>query len=236
MDYTVHGVTKSQTQLSDFHFHFDFSLSFIIPGHKLISSSVCTQKFSSGFSLTFTMLFVSPCESQDFLDPGGLARLPGPPKFQDALPFLSKVPPDLLYLQAGPEFRQWPGRSEAGQRPALLLLKPEQDSLHFSSPNIKLKQLWELSIWPKQYLCQKKTKAKRKEQIFPETRSSWDCHLWPFDYLAICMFPVQIYLQAFRCGFAKLRSYMLLCNLLSFSYYDIYEHTSVSVFLNFVSV
>ena len=97
MDYTVHGVTKSWTQPSDFH----FSLSFIIPGHKLIPSLVCTQKCSSGFSLTFIMLFVLPCESQDFLDPGGLARPPGPQKFQDALPFLSKVPPDMLYLQAG---------------------------------------------------------------------------------------------------------------------------------------
>ena len=25
MDYTVHGVTKSRTRLSDFHFHFTFS-------------------------------------------------------------------------------------------------------------------------------------------------------------------------------------------------------------------
>ena len=25
MDYTVHGVSKSRTQLSDFHFHFSFS-------------------------------------------------------------------------------------------------------------------------------------------------------------------------------------------------------------------
>ena len=42
--------------------------------------------------------------------------------------------PDLLCLQAGMESGQYPGRSEAGQRPALLLLKPEQDFLHFNFP------------------------------------------------------------------------------------------------------
>ena len=30
LDCIVHGVTKSQTQLSDFHFHFSFKISFII--------------------------------------------------------------------------------------------------------------------------------------------------------------------------------------------------------------
>ena len=44
---------------------------------------------------------------------GGLARSPGAQKFQDSLPVLSKVPPDLLCLPASMEFRQYPGRSEA---------------------------------------------------------------------------------------------------------------------------
>ena len=46
------------------------------PGCKLVSS-VCVQKYISGFTLTFTMLFVSPCESWDFLDPWGLGRPTG---------------------------------------------------------------------------------------------------------------------------------------------------------------
>ena len=68
------------------------------------------------------------------LDPGGLARPPETQKFQDPLPFLSEVLPDLLCLQAGRESGQCPGRSEACS-PAL---KPEQDFLHFNFPNIGL--------------------------------------------------------------------------------------------------
>ena len=55
---------------------------------------------------TVTMLFVSPCESQGFLNLGGLARAPGAQEFQDPLPFLSEVPPDLMCLQAGTESGQ----------------------------------------------------------------------------------------------------------------------------------
>ena len=87
MDYTVHGVTKSQTRLSSFHFHFDFSLSFIIPGHKLMSSSVSTQKVSSGFSLTFIMLFASPCESR-LLRPWGTGQTSRAPRISGHTPFL----------------------------------------------------------------------------------------------------------------------------------------------------
>ena len=47
------------------------------------------------------------------LNPKWLARPPGAQEFQDPLPFLSKVLPDLLCLQAGMQFRQYPGRSEA---------------------------------------------------------------------------------------------------------------------------
>ena len=59
------------------------------------------------------MLFVSPCESQGFLNLGGLARAPGAQEFQDPLPFLSEVLPDSLFLQASTEFGQCPGRLEA---------------------------------------------------------------------------------------------------------------------------
>ena len=55
--------------------------------------------------MTFTMLFVSHCESQDFVRPWGWVgvvwrgvqtlRSSGIPR----IPFLSKVPPDLLCLQ-----------------------------------------------------------------------------------------------------------------------------------------
>ena len=64
-----------------------------------------------------TMLFVSPSESQGFLDPGGLATAPGAQEFQDPFPFLSEVPPDLMCLQAGIESgqgsRQGRSRSES---------------------------------------------------------------------------------------------------------------------------
>ena len=64
-----------------------------------------------------------------------MARHSGAQKFQDPFPFLSKVLPDLLCLQAGMEPSQCSGRAEAGQRPALLLLQPEQDFLYFNVPN-----------------------------------------------------------------------------------------------------
>ena len=59
------------------------------------------------------------------LEPRGLARPPWIQEFQDALPSLSKVLPNLLCLQASMESEQCPGRSEAGQRSVLLILKPE---------------------------------------------------------------------------------------------------------------
>ena len=72
-------------------------LPFIIPGHKLVSSSVCVQKCSCGF--TFTMLIVSSCESPNFVRlQWGYLGLQGLKKFQDPLPFLSKVPLDLLVM------------------------------------------------------------------------------------------------------------------------------------------
>ena len=113
--------------------------------HKLISS-VCSQKCSSGFTLTslqfFAVLF-HLTSHRISLDAGGLARLPGAEKFQDSLPFLSKVPPNQLCLQAGAESRECPGRSGAAQSPAPLLLQPE----HFNPPNRTLRKT--CSLWPK---------------------------------------------------------------------------------------
>ena len=94
------------------------------------------KKRSSGFSVTFTMLFVSPCEPQDFPDPRGLDRSTGLKKFQNPLLFLSKVPLDLVVtvgMLAGRYVVQ--EGSEVGQRPALLLLKPEQNCFHFNLSN-----------------------------------------------------------------------------------------------------
>ena len=84
--------------------------------------------------LTFTMLFVSPRESQNFARPQGVGQTSRGSRISKPA-LLSKAPPDLLCLQAGMESGQYPGRSEAGQRPALLLLKSEQDFLHFNFPN-----------------------------------------------------------------------------------------------------
>ena len=69
------------------------------------------------------------------LDPTVLARPSGLKNSKIQPLSLSKVCPSLLCLQAGAESRQHPDRSEAGQWPALLLLKPEQDFLHFNFPN-----------------------------------------------------------------------------------------------------
>ena len=85
----------------------------MIPGHKLILI-VCAQKCSSGFSLIFLHCCLFHVVSHRIsLNPKWLARPPGAQEFQDPLPFLSKVLHDLLCLQAGMQFRQYPGRSEA---------------------------------------------------------------------------------------------------------------------------
>lgn len=71
------------------------------------------------------MLCISPVSHRILLDPSKLARPSRAQEFQDPFPFFSKVLHHCL--QAGTEPRQCLGRSEAGQRLALLLLKPEQD-------------------------------------------------------------------------------------------------------------
>ena len=112
-------------------YRWDFKLLFwgfllIIPGRKLISSLVCVPKCSSGLTFTFSQCCLSHLVSHRIsLDPRGLAILSGAQGFQDLLSFLSKVLPDLLCLQAVTESWQCPGRSEAGQRPALLLMNSE---------------------------------------------------------------------------------------------------------------
>ena len=45
MDYTVHGVTKSQTQLSDFHFGFTFMDTVRPRANQRLSLAVATGKF-----------------------------------------------------------------------------------------------------------------------------------------------------------------------------------------------
>ena len=67
-------------------------------------------------------------ESQYFPDPRGAGR--------DPFPLSSKVPLDLL-VTVGVFASRWvlQAGSEVSQRPALLLLKPEQDYFHFHFPN-----------------------------------------------------------------------------------------------------
>ena len=93
-------------------------------------------KMQFWFSLAFTMLFVSPCESRDFPDPRDWLELQGLKKIQAPFPFLSKVPLDLLVticVFASRHIIQ--ARSEVSQRPSLQLLKPEQDFLLLNFPN-----------------------------------------------------------------------------------------------------
>lgn len=79
-----------------------------------------------------TMLFVSPCESEDSLD---WRLTSGAKKFQGPCTFICKVPLDLLVmivmLAGRYEGQQGPG-SEVGQRYAALFLKPEPGYLQFN--------------------------------------------------------------------------------------------------------
>ena len=52
-DYIVHGVTKSRTQLSDFHFHFSLLTSFHIPFHK----KTCKKRKHSSLSPPSHLIF-----------------------------------------------------------------------------------------------------------------------------------------------------------------------------------
>ena len=105
-----------------------WGLPLIIPGHTVISSSICVQKCSSGlFSEKLSQCYFFYLESSEISsDPRCLAKFPEAQEFQNPLPFLSKVLLDLLCLQAGTESGQCPSISEEGQRPALFLLKPKE--------------------------------------------------------------------------------------------------------------
>ena len=121
----------------------DFKLQFwgfllIIPGLTVIASFVCMQKCSSGLTyLTLLQCCLFHLMSHRIsLDPGGLARPSGVQEFQDPLFFLFSWLTHHLTSCACRQ-AQNPGSVQAGQRPALLLLKPEQDFLHFNFPNIQ---------------------------------------------------------------------------------------------------
>ena len=75
-----------------------------------------------------TMLFVSPCESQDCIRSRGVGQTSRGSRAPRPIPFLTQVPPDLLCLQAGMKSRQCPGRSEGGDSPTLLLLNLDKTS------------------------------------------------------------------------------------------------------------
>ena len=86
------------------------------------------QKCSSGFTLIFTVLFVSPCESSDFLRAKELAIPPETQEFKDPLLFLSKILPDLLCLKKRQRHEAVFKQDRKDQRTSLLLLTSEQDS------------------------------------------------------------------------------------------------------------
>lgn len=119
-----------------------WGLLLIIPDRKLISSSVCKQKCSSCFSLTFTRLFVFLLSENIFLGPeedgGGVAYTPRDLSDSKPTALLSKVLVDLLVttgLFASPVVQGDQARSAGGQGLVPLLLKPKQDYLYFSFPN-----------------------------------------------------------------------------------------------------
>ena len=51
MGYTVHGVTKRQTQLSNFHFHLLISLSLIVPTFMKSNCPVCLEEKTKSLHL-----------------------------------------------------------------------------------------------------------------------------------------------------------------------------------------
>ena len=84
-----------------------------ISGHKLTSSSLCAQKGSSGFTLTFLQQYLFYLAIHRISsNPRQLARSPGAQEFPDPLLLLSKVLPNELCPRASMESRQCPGRSQ----------------------------------------------------------------------------------------------------------------------------
>ena len=112
-------------------------LLLIIPGFKPVASSVCLQKCSSGFNFYNASCFIVWIIR--LLRPQGTG--------QDLRSFRDSKTHSLSCLRrcltcwwqmACLQQACLPGRvqarSEVGQRPAFLLLKPEQDYLHFNFP------------------------------------------------------------------------------------------------------
>ena len=132
----------------------DFRLQFwgfllIIPGLTVIASFVCMQKCSSAF---FTYLTLWQCclfhlmSHRISLDPGRLARPSGVQEFQDPLFFLFSWLKRHLTSCACRQ-AQNPGSVQASQRPACLLLKPEQDFLHFNFLNKRVPEIGCTTVW-----------------------------------------------------------------------------------------
>ena len=104
---------------------------------RLMLSAVCANFRNAALVHFHNPVCLKPCEIQDFPDPRGLARPPGAQEeIQGPLPLLSKVPLDLLVAVGVLACRRviQAGRG-VGQRPALRLLKPEQDCFHFDVPD-----------------------------------------------------------------------------------------------------
>ena len=112
-------------------------LTFMIPGCKLLQSSACAKKFISGClnfhkAVCFSLGVIRSLRPlEDWPDLQGLKN-----SKTHSLSYLEYCQTCCVCRQAW-NFRLCPGRSEADQRPALLLLKPKQDFLHFIFPNTR---------------------------------------------------------------------------------------------------
>lgn len=100
---------------------------------KLIASSVCVQKYCTLVLLTtfYNAVLFRLVSHRVSLDPREVARPSGLKEIQDPLPFPSASPGAVLVGRHG--IQAVSRQIEAGQSPALLLLKPEQDFLHLIS-------------------------------------------------------------------------------------------------------
>ena len=96
------------------------------------------QKCSSAFTLTFVQRsFFFSCESWDFVKLQ--ARLARPPGLKNSkthsLSYLKCHLTSCAYGQAWNQGSVQAGQKQ-GQRPALLLLEPKQDFIHFNFPRV----------------------------------------------------------------------------------------------------
>ena len=125
----------------------------MITGCTLILLSVCEEKCSSGFNLTFLQCCLFHLVSHRILlGPGGLARPSWAQEFQDSLPFFIYGATWFAVLQGrygigavsrqvrGLLFRSWQ------------LLKPEQDFLHFNFPYRRSLELQHMNLGAHKHL------------------------------------------------------------------------------------